>query len=101
VPSQAAKKKQSQIRRKFESILRVSLVRASAKNFVRFVVPEFRHSGERRNPGISIYSRPRLRRGDHQGGQTVTDKIMDNCYMSTGWANLAVKMQSRNQGSFG
>jgi hypothetical protein len=54
--------------------------RASAKNFVRFVVPEFRHSGERRNPGISILD-PGFRRGDDQGGQSVTDKIMDNCYI--------------------
>ena len=61
-----------------------SVIRASAKNFVPFVVPEFRHSGERRNPVISMPRGagldPGFRRGDDQGDQSVPDKIMDNCY---------------------
>jgi hypothetical protein len=59
-------------------------VKASAKDSVRFVVPEFRHSGGRRNPGISIPRGagldPGFRRGDGQGGQSVPDRVMDNCY---------------------
>jgi len=68
--------------------MRGNAFRASAKSFVRLVAPESRHSGERRNPGISIPRAPGLdpgfRRGDDQGGQSVSDKIMDNCYTLRG-----------------
>ena len=61
--------------------------RASAKNLVRFVGPEFRHSGGRRNPGILYLLDPGLRRGDDQRVQRLPDRILDNGYTKFLWGN--------------